>query len=225
MVPMWIEMFLLDDVERLTQLLYISLTELALFAKYINLVSRNKKIRELVEITNLPEYNSKNLSEDKVFGDTWMYVTAALSFYVAVFFCCVTSIGGAALMNDLPFYHWYFSVDWRKSRTRFWIFYAYQAIGMTMHAFTNTACDCLLPYLLSFIRTQFILVKHRVENLNFRSEDVRKDFLEHIKLHQWIIGYAQDVQNTFSGVVFIQFCISGFVICFTAFNISTVTIF
>lgn len=219
---MWIEMFLLDDVEKLTQLLYISLTEFALFVKYTNLVLKNKKIRKLVEITEMSQYKSRNLAEDEIANDNWMYITVVLSFYVAVFFCVVTSVGGGIFLNDLPFYHWYFSIDWKKSQLRFWIFFAYQGFGMTMHAFSNTACDCLLPYFLNFIRVQTGLVKHRIQNLKFMSASAKWEFLENIKHHQWINGFAEDVESAFSGVVFTQFCISGFVICFTAFNISTV---
>jgi gustatory receptor len=228
MLPMFIEMFLLDDVEKIVKLFYISLTEIGLFAKYLTLVFKNKRIRRALEISNLAENQPKFTDDiyDAIQQDNKVFTYIAIFFYNSVIICIVTSVFGPLFLKgyNLPFFTWYFNLDWHKTDQRYWIFYIYQSVGMTMHALTNTAVDVTYPYLLNFARTEICILNSRILNMNKNNKTYKNELLDNIKFHQWIIEYCKEIESIFSEVMFLQFCLSGFVLCFTAFQITIVSI-
>lgn len=227
MTPMWLSIFLLDNVEDMTQLFYISLTEVALFVKLVNLFVRNKEFQRCFDKINDAEFQPSS-NVEKELADFMQGMFGKLIFFYAFIslFCAMLS-GILPLFsgtNQLPWFLWFYGIDYKHNMTIYYILWAYQHFGMVCHASLNVINDLFLPFFMNFVNIQFDFIANRMELLDSDDKDFHEKLIKNVKYHQAVVKFTDEISIIYSFPMFIQFCMSGFVICFTAFQISLVSI-
>jgi gustatory receptor len=224
MLPMWIEIFLTVDINQLTRLCVLGLTEVGCFAKIVNLYVNFRTIKKSCEEMEATCYEPQSEEEEKICQRKLKFFEKVQKRFLTLCFSSFFSSMFVPLLEAqkiLPYYSWWFTIDWTQSDTLYNLFYIYQCLGMSMHTLVNTAFDLLFPFFMHFIVIQLEML---YERLNSALKCDRKKFLEAIEQHNRIVEYSRTIEKTFSTAMFVQFSLSGIVICVTAYQLTMVSL-
>ncbi|XP_035718470.1 uncharacterized protein LOC118440073, partial [Vespa mandarinia] len=103
----------------------------------------------------------------------------------------------------------------------FYLTYAHQMIALTLGAVIHIALDTLISDLLLNICCQIRILENRLTNITNERKVILKLCIRH---HECIYGFAADVNRTFKFAIFVQFLASTFIICFTLFQITKISV-
>ncbi|XP_076756229.1 odorant receptor 94b-like [Xylocopa sonorina] len=98
--------------------------------------------------------------------------------------------------------------------------YIYQVMTSISACFMNVGCDTLFSGLLIHIYGQFEILEERLKNVEQDGVHLAKQCAKH---HYRIYKYAKRVNQEFSVIMFSQFCVSSFTVCFNFYRMSQVT--
>jgi hypothetical protein len=225
MLPMWIEIFLVDDLATITRLSNMGLTELALFTKMVIMYQNMDKMQKLVKSVNFLEYMPQSELEEEMAKKRMRQLIKFMAvYYFTTTMGMFLGITGPlnAPVKVLPFYQWFFGFDWQKTDLRFKVLFTYQSVSLSFHACLNVMIDMFLPFFFNFAAIQCEFIGNRLSNLDENQPHYKEGLQKNVEHHQKIIEYCKLAVEVFSFPTFIQFCLSGFVICFNAYQISIV---
>ncbi|XP_076755976.1 odorant receptor 94b-like [Xylocopa sonorina] len=98
--------------------------------------------------------------------------------------------------------------------------YVYQMITSMSTCLMNVGCDSLFSGFLIHIYGQFEILEERLKNVEQGQIHLAKQCAKH---HYQIYKYAKRVNREFSVIMFSQFCVSSFTVCFNFYRMSQVT--
>lgn len=225
---MCIHLAILTDLNQLTDVSYMALTELALFVKIIIFFILNRKLQALY--AELSAFKLETNDERTFVACRVNFFFKAMVFYYSVSngATSLTEIS-TVLSNEwrLPYAGWYPFVDWQHSYTGYWITFAYQMFGMHVTCNLNVTVDTFATFFMFIISVQMEVLGMRLQTMGYgkqslgaaagsdtqdKSANIRR-LVAQIKLHQAMLVSTKKFEGYFSIAFFTQISFSGMVIC------------
>ena len=212
--------FIFPDLEAISDTIFVTLSEILTAMKTYHVVQNIQVLKKLMTDVNEDHFQPRNSKQIKMIDSSFDFwrKTSTLLWTMgggAVFFWALYPIlDGSVQEKRLPFLAWY---PYDTTVSPFYeITYLYQIISVGVIASSGGAIDTLIAALNVFVGTQCDIL---CDNLKY---DCGKKLTSCIRHHQRILRFAEDSNNFFSWIVFIQFFISGASIGITMFRLSTV---
>lgn len=219
---MWLEAITSSDFEEAGQVLYMSLTELALVVKLINIWYRREQAAKFIrDLEHDPAYELRNLNEirfweahQKGFKRIFYWyiggsLFVALMGYVSVFF---------QEEYELPFAY-FVPFEWR-TRERYFYAWGYNVLAMTLCCLSNILLDTLGCYFMFQIALTFQLMSLRLQSLKDVPENKAKPELRRLfQIHAKVRILTKECELLVSPYVLSQVVFSAFIICFSAYRL------
>ncbi|XP_033165993.1 odorant receptor 94a [Drosophila mauritiana] len=220
---MWLEAFISSNLEQAGQVLYMSITEMALVVKILSIWHyRTDAWRLMYELQHAPDYQLHNQEEvdfwrrEQRFFKWFFYIYILISLGVVYSGCT-----GVLFLEDyeLPFAY-YVPFEWRNER-RYWFAYGYDMAGMTLTCISNITLDTLGCYFLFHISLLYRLLGLRLRELKNMQDDtifgqqLRAIFI----MHQRIRRLTLTCQRIVSPYILSQIILSALIICFSGYRL------
>uniref|UniRef100_A0A182Y463 Uncharacterized protein n=1 Tax=Anopheles stephensi TaxID=30069 RepID=A0A182Y463_ANOST len=201
--------------QRVFFIMYIALTETAMILKTSTIYRYFDTIWDLYETTLGPSFNPGTGGNDRTLlvFNRWYYV------YIFVSHMAAFGTGSHLLSSEyrMPFFPWFFGIPYGdEARVAYYTIFVYQCFGMYFHMLLNTAGDTQLCYMLQMIGIQLDLLAKRFRSLS-NSEEFDRSFVPLVQHYNKI----HRVENLFSLAYFVQFSVSGLVICASAYQVAS----
>ncbi|ETN60957.1 putative odorant receptor [Anopheles darlingi] len=146
-------------------------------------------------------------------------------YYIYIFVSHMAAFGtGSHLFSSeyrMPFFPWFFGVPYGPDASlAYYTIFAYQSFGMYFHMLLNTAGDTQLCYWLQMIGLQLDMLANRFRKLN-TNEEFEKSFVPLVLHYEKVYRMLLRVERLFSLAYFVQFSVSGLVICASAYQVAS----
>lgn len=166
--------FQLDNLKDSTEVIYVSVSELAYTCKITGFLIYRRKIKELVtEMDELLKFNINDENEMRfvsagikkgkwtMYCVLFIFVMAALMAGVKVFFSSETT---------LPFPSEYF-FDWHATSTIYWTVYMYQLVGMLIQVSISAGIDTMPSSIMAILGAYCDALGYNLENINVSTKN------------------------------------------------------
>ncbi|KAM8707066.1 hypothetical protein ACLKA7_011209 [Drosophila subpalustris] len=225
---MWLEAFVSSNLEQAGQVLYMSITEVALIVKIVNIWHHSSTAWQLMhQLKNAPEYELRSQEEIQ----SWQGQQRSFKWYFYLY--CLASLGvvysgciGVLFLEEyvLPFAY-FVPFQWQNEQG-YWYAYGYSVAGMTLTCISNVTLDTIGCYFMFHISLLYQLLGMRLRSL--RNVDNELEF-EHqlrmiFKLHHRIRRLTLECQTVVSPYVLSQIILSAFILCFSGYRLQHVEI-
>ncbi|XP_016961239.1 odorant receptor 94a [Drosophila biarmipes] len=225
---MWLEAFISSDLEQAGQVLYMSITEMALVVKILSIWHYRTEAWQLMkELRNAPDYELRQQEEkdfwrrEQRFFKWFFYIYILISLGVVYSGCT-----GVLFLEDyeLPFAY-YVPFEWRNER-RYWFAYGYDMAGMTLTCISNITLDTLGCYFLFHISLLYRLLGLRLRALKNLEDEAHfgKKLRGIFILHQKVRRLTRSCQKIVSPYILSQIILSALIICFSGYRLQHVGI-
>lgn len=217
---MFANLLLLDDIQDLTNRMFMSLTEVALTGKVINMFVNNRNCQRMRAI--LLSFPIESRAEEEILK------TPGSPFEIMVLMYLVMSNGSihagnlmAALSSEykLAYSGWYPGFDWENNDRDYWIVYSYQYLGIFITCHLNMSIDVYYCFVMHMIGIEIDVFGNRLctiqRNEGTTSETMKMNLVHHYKTHQHIKECIQELQAGLMWSYFGQVVLSCVVICST----------
>lgn len=184
---MWLEAFVSNNLEQAGQVLYMSLTEIALVVKILNIWYRSTAARRIMgHMKHSSDYELQSEQEHSYWQQQqrlfkcyfYLFLLASLG---VVYSSCI----GVLFLHDyeLPF-DYFVPFEYRNER-RYYYAYGYSLIGMTVTSVSNVCLDALGCYFLFHLSLLYRLLGYRVRGLEYIGSETefKKKLVIIFKLH------------------------------------------
>ncbi|XP_064552220.1 odorant receptor 94a [Drosophila montana] len=225
---MWIEAFVSSNLEQAGQVLYMSITEMALVIKILNIWYQSESARQLItHMQHSSEYELRSEEEHS----NWLHEQRVFKcrFYLYVFISLgvvYSSSIGVLFLNDyvLPFAY-FVPFEWQNDQGYFYA-YGYNMAAMTLTCVSNVTLDTIGCYLLFHLSLLYRLMGMRLQELkNVDNEDKFRQELRMIfTMHDRVRRLTFKVQTLVSPYILSQIILSAFIICFSGYRLQHVGI-
>lgn len=210
--------YFLRDISQLTEMLFMSLTELALVLKIINFYVNNSRLQHMLQ--RMEEFQMETPFEQEIMRPRLAFLIKSTIIY---FICANTSMNTSALNaavsenNTLMYSGYYPGMDWKHNLSAYWSVFAYQYFGILFTCQINLSIDtyfCLMMYMLS---GQIIILGNRLANMGATTEnrkqrtrvERRLELIKNIKTHADIAEFIQNLQHCLWWSFFSQLILSA----------------
>lgn len=196
-------LYFLRDISQLTEMLFMSMTELALVLKIINFYVNNYKLKHMVQY--ITEFQMENGEEEAIMRSRLQFlIRQTVIYYILANISMDTSAANAAISaHDKIIYSAYYpGIDWQHDNTSYWAVFAYQYFGMLFTCNINLAIDsyfCIVMYLLG---GQIAILGNRISNVGSDDEGKRRtpitqrsQLIKHVKMHNDILAFIENLQD------------------------------
>ncbi|SPP83022.1 odorant receptor 94b [Drosophila guanche] len=219
---MWLEALTSADFEQAGQVLYMSLTELALVTKIINFWYRREQVSEFIrELSEDPAYELRTREEVELWHRQQRHFKRIFYFYIrgSLF---VAAMGYFSVFvqeeYELPF-GYYVPFEWRTPE-RYYYAWGYNVIAMTLCCLSNIVLDTMGCYFMFHIAMLYRVVNLRLRALHQAPEKVAAPELRAIfRLHTRVRRLTRQCEVLVSPYVLSQVVFSAFIICFSAYRL------
>lgn len=145
---------------------YIALTELAMLGKCGHFFRRNREFQALVaDLFKNPIFALRDHHEKERYEKNLQHYKVIVNSYMSLCLLVIVAGGFSSIFSD-PIaisYPAYFPFDYSSSRNHAYYFvFFYQNIGMSLHCMINLTWDCIMPFLMVNLRSQFEILGHRL---------------------------------------------------------------
>lgn len=196
-------LYFLRDISELAEMLFVSMTELALVVKIINFYVNNSRLKYMLRC--MRGFRLETQAEQEIMQSRLAFLIKSTIIY---YFCANTSIQATAVnsafneTDKLMYSGYYPGVDWQHNRADYWFVLGYQYIGILFTCQINLAIDsyfCTMMYLLS---GQAIILGNRLSNAGAAGNSKRQSSIEqrsalvkNIETHNDIVQFIQNLQH------------------------------
>lgn len=179
-LTMLINLIFLTDKSQLTDAMYMSFTEFALFLKICNFYWRNRSIQNLLALVK--DFSLENADELKIYNKNIKTV-----FRIKLLNFVFTNLANfmlhaRVLLSDehlLTFPAW-FPFDWQNNYRTYWCLFAYQLIGMILTSNLNVSIEMYPNFMFSMVSTQMKILNERLQNIGYTyDQKVEKSHNQH----------------------------------------------
>ncbi|XP_001358106.2 odorant receptor 94b [Drosophila pseudoobscura] len=219
---MWLEALTSADFEQAGQVLYMSVTELALISKLINIWYRREQVAGFIhELDGDPAYELGNHEEREFWHRQQMHFQRIFYFYIrgSLF---VAAMGFSSVFfqeeYELPF-GYYVPFEWRTPE-RYYYAWGYNVIAMTLCCLSNILLDTMGCYFMFQIALLYRVMNLRLQALHRTPERESAPRLRAIfRLHTRVRRLTRQCEVLVSPYVLSQVVFSAFIICFSAYRL------
>uniref|UniRef100_A0A182JUI7 Odorant receptor n=1 Tax=Anopheles christyi TaxID=43041 RepID=A0A182JUI7_9DIPT len=209
--------------QRVFFIMYIFLTETAMILKTLTVYRHFNTIWSLYETTLGVSFQPRDGQELELqqrrlaVFNRWYYL------YIFVSHMAAFGTGSHLLSAEyrMPFFPWFFGIAYGEdAHVAYYTIFVYQSFGMYFHMLLNTAGDTQLCYMMQMIGIQLELLAKRFHNLH-SSEEFDHSFVPLVQHYNKIHRMLCRVESLFSPAYFVQFSVSGLVICASAYQVAS----
>lgn len=241
-----VNLFMKDSFEEVAEWMFLALCELALLMKVWNLLLKNDLFRELVDHLELMQ--PIDLEEEQVFeqssGVMGLARIARVHYSISIMAHVSSSLVAILIVvsgnYQCPYVQWFYGYKCSTGGFVFYIVYAYQLFTITMHCLVNITTDIFISGIVANLVGQTAVLGLRFKNLTERNNSgdnkaqvkdvsnndeilLHEKFVTCINRHRKIKQYAELFQNEFQLAIFCQTLMSAFVICCSAYRLSSMS--
>lgn len=214
---MWLEVMTSDDLEQVGRVMYMSLTELPLLIKVINILYRRDEaaslMRELDECASHEDWQIYRRSQGNFKRIYLLYIGGSYAVALIGFI--------SVLLQDeyeLPF-GYYVPFEWHNPRG-YLAAWSYNVLAMSLCCLTNVCLDTTYCFFMFQIGLLYRFLNLRLQALHEASEhealpELRRIFRYHQRLHR----LTRQCQQLVSPYVASQVSFSAFIICFSGYRL------
>lgn len=209
--------------------LYITLTELGMLVKCGHFLRRHLLFQAFVDdlFTN-PVFSLRGPTEQEIYARNLRHYRLIVNGYMSFCLLFILLAGGSAMFSDpiaLSYPAW-FPFDYSSSRNlAYYLIFVYQNGGMAMHCMMNLTWDCLMPFLMVNLSTQFEILGHRMRN-GFAEPrnpmECRQELVRNIEHYNALVRFNRELERAMSLPLAWQINITGIVLCVTMMQLVTV---
>ncbi|KAL7729217.1 hypothetical protein ACLKA6_009675 [Drosophila palustris] len=214
---MWLEVITSNDLEQAGRVMYMSLTQLPLLIKVINIWYRQEEAYNFMEqVEKFVETEDVKLLEREERHFKHIYylylggsITVALFGYISVFFQDT---------YELPF-GYYVPFEWQNPQGYFYA-WGYNVLAMTVCCLSNAQLDSMGCYFMLKISLLYRCLNIRLMALQQESEskalpELRRIFQRHTQVHL----LTRQCELLVSPYVLSQVVLSAFILCFSGYRL------
>lgn len=172
-VFMVINVFILEDMTKITDALYMSLTEVALLVKTMNFFIRAKIMQDM--LAQIQSFHLETDEERKLIKDKLkFFLRISIYYYGVAYLGIYSSFYGAAVSKEvrLPYQGWY-PLDWQHNNISYWITFAYQSIGMIITCNINITIELFPMFLMFMTSVQMEILGGRLQAIGHDCEKIQ----------------------------------------------------
>ncbi|XP_036328400.1 odorant receptor 94a-like [Rhagoletis pomonella] len=237
-VMMWLDVAQANDLQKFTYIMYMSLTELALLAKVINVwLNARLFVNFFYTLANDVLFRLRT-HEERQFGarvHKYYRWIAFMYFFMSITLVTIAFVGVLfAAEYELPF-PYAPPFDWQNERG-YWYAYFYELVAMPVTCFSNCALDMIQCYMLLHLSLCYKMIAGRLEEMGKQRQQLRRwsefsemrlleEFVGIAKLHDKTKKLSESCEIFVSFPFLIQIMCSSFVLCFSAYRLQKVSIF
>ncbi|RZC38260.1 7tm 6 domain containing protein [Asbolus verrucosus] len=217
-----------DDLEIVTGIIYVLLTEMLGLLKAYCLIKNMGKLKQLMITINSDSFQPKSLHQRNLIQpnlDAWKRIALTFSFLC---WCWLLIWNLCPIFDNtfreyrLPFSAWYpFST---QTSPQYEFTYLHQFVAIIYVCMTNQNIDTLTAALNMYIGAQFDLLCDDVRHFHEAGKDDTADAIRKLKScvnhHREILTFAEYVNNFYNWILFLQFFVGGFSIGLAMFQLS-----
>lgn len=159
--------FTTTSMEEIVLCSFVSLTEVALFVKVLNMRYRMQLFQtHLRELHNFVLESEEELA--LILGRCRILTKMLFAYIGLVMVTGVMSYSVPFFLEapTLPYLGWY-PFDWYHNRQIYWLIYAYQVTGMIIQSHTLVCMEMYMVYLFVILSTQFDILSLRLKNVGW----------------------------------------------------------
>ncbi|RZC37189.1 7tm 6 domain containing protein, partial [Asbolus verrucosus] len=224
---------LLNDLKVVTGIIFILLTDIGACLKAISLIKNMKTLKQLMTTINSDLFQPKSTHQRSLIQpniNAWK--TIVLTFWIFAFGCLFLwslfpILDKTVKDYRLPFLAWY-PYNTRTS-PQYELTYLYQTVAINFLAMVNVNIDGLIAALNMYVGAQFDILCDDLRNLydveNDTSEDVSQKLKDIIHHHREILRFADDANQFYNWLLFVQFFVGGVSIGISMFQLTVVVPF
>lgn len=209
-----------EDFEEKVISLNMTLTEISLFYKALNMVFKRNDFYQILD--EIKMFKSKNDEENCIIQKYSKKLKNIFYYYAIVTYLCLVVTFCVPLFKKdiyLPYKSWY-PFDLKNKPKYFWILYLYQLIGISTHASINVFNDTCIMLMMATIEIQFDVLGLRLKKLNNNSQ--KDSLLSVMQDYDKIIRLCKKFKSLMSSTIFIQIYLSSGVLCMATYQLSMV---
>ncbi|XP_011180402.2 odorant receptor 94a-like [Zeugodacus cucurbitae] len=235
-IMMCLDVVQASNLEKFTNTMYMTLTELGLVAKLVNVWIYSRLLVDFfAAFTNDKLYKLQDAEEQLSWRRTQgNYARIAFLYFAMSLGALASAFVGVLYSEDyeLPF-PYAPPFDWRTPRG-YWYAYFYELLAMPVTCLSNCAFDMIQCYMLLQLSLCFKLISGRLERMGALREDsasrgfsefrLHREFVDIVRLHARTKKLSQQCQTYISFPFLIQIICSSFVLCFSAYRLQKVPI-
>ncbi|RZB40716.1 7tm 6 domain containing protein, partial [Asbolus verrucosus] len=225
-------LFVLDDLEALTNNISVVLMEMSIALKTYCLVKNMKMLKELMITIDSDSFQPKTPEQKNLIQpnlNTWKTVVS--SFWIFAVSCMVLWVLFPILDKSvkeyrLPFLAWY-PYD-TKTSPLYELTYFYQALSLSFIAMANLNTDTLIAALNMYIGAQFDILCDDLRNLRINNEtstEVDKKLKSCVKHHREILKFVDYANQFYNWLLLVKFFVGGVSLGITMFQMTIVVPF
>ncbi|XP_050320640.1 odorant receptor 94a-like [Bactrocera neohumeralis] len=225
-----------SDLEKFTNTMYMTLTELGLVAKLVNVWCYSRLLVDFfTAFTHDKLYQLQDAEEQQNWQRTQKNYSRVAFLYFTMSLSTLTTAFVGVLYSEeyeLPF-PYAPPFDWRTPRG-YWYAYFYELLAMPITCLSNCAFDMIQCYMLLQLSLCFKVISGRLERmgalkgcsttLGFSEVRFHRDFVNIVRLHARTKLLSQQCQTYISFPFLMQIICSSFVLCFSAYRLQKVPI-
>nr|XP_017020734.1 odorant receptor 94a [Drosophila kikkawai] len=225
---MWLEAFISSNLEQAGQVLYMSITEMALVVKILSIWHHRSEAWQLMqELKHGPDYQLRGKEELDFWRREQRYFKWFFYIYILISLGVVYSACAGVLFlkeYELPFAY-YVPFEWRNEKG-YWFAYGYDMAGMTLTCISNITLDTLGCYFLFHISLLYRLLGLRLRALNNIKDEAcfGRELRCIFRLHQSMRRLTVICQKIVSPYILSQIILSALIICFSGYRLQHVGI-
>ncbi|RZB40488.1 7tm 6 domain containing protein [Asbolus verrucosus] len=222
--------FILDDLQAVTEIIFVSLMEMLAILKSYCLIKNMKMLKQLMMTVNSDLFQPKSLQQRDLIQpslNAWKTIVSLFWFFTVgwLFFYCFCPIFDRSFRKyRLPFLAWYPYKT--KTSPQYELTYLHQFIGITYLALVDVNIDSLIAALNMYIGAQFDILCDDLKNFHDSksdtSADAKKKLKQCIQHHREILKFAEYANQFYNWLVFVEFFVGGFSIGLSMFQLTIV---
>ncbi|RZC37833.1 7tm 6 domain containing protein [Asbolus verrucosus] len=224
--------FIRDDLQAVTGTIFILLSKTAVTLKSYCVFKNMKMLKQLMTTIESDQFQPKNNTQKKLIQPTiaaWkMTFWAFLILNIAcLFFWSFFPIFDKTFKEfRLPFLAWY-PYNYKTS-PQYEFTYLYQVVATHVLAAANVSNDALIAALNMFVAAQFEILCDDLRNLRQgdqeNSMDMTKKLKTRINHHREILKFADQANEFYNWLLFVQFFVGGVSIGLAMFQLTVVSL-
>lgn len=201
---MWIDVIQAQDLEKFSNTMYMSLTELVLMAKIVNIWQRSEDAWNFFAIVTHGDLFALKTEEER---KHWSHVMQRYRFVAILYFLMSVTTISLAFVGvlfqagyELPF-PYAPPFEWRNEQN-YWYAYVFELIAMPVTCLSNCALDMLTCYMLLHVSLCYKLIGMRLAQLgntgatmrglgaNDKKHRFQLELVKTIRFHQQVKRWA-----------------------------------
>lgn len=159
--------FTTTNMQEIVFCAFVSLTEVALFVKILNMHFRTRVFQN--HLKHIEAFSMENDDEVELLDGRLRILRKMLFAYIALVMVTGAFSYSVPFFSDettLPYLAWY-PVNWQTNNGIYWMVYAYQVTGMVIQSHILVCMEMYTVYIFVVLSTQFDIVSERLKKIGY----------------------------------------------------------